>query len=100
MTMGVIRYKIWRDLWENKGRTWRVIAIIAIGAFAVGAALGGKEFIRQDVTRTWQASNPATIGLEVNPPVDDSLVESLENLKEVDIVEGWCQDKTVRWRRS
>lgn len=98
--MGVIRYKIWRDLWENKGRTWRVIAIIAIGAFAVGAILGGKEFIRQDVTRTWQASNPATIGLEVNPPVDDSLVETLDNLKEVEIIEGWFQDKTVRWRRS
>lgn len=98
--MGVIRYKIWRDLWENKGRTWRVIAIIAIGAFAVGAVLGAKEFIRQDVTRTWQTSNPATIGLEVSPSVDDSLIESLENLKEVEIVEGWFQDKTVRWRRN
>ncbi|MCK6623628.1 MAG: hypothetical protein DPW09_05960 [Anaerolineae bacterium] len=98
--MGVIRYKIWRDLWENKGRTWRVIAIIAIGAFAVGAVLGGKAFIREDVTRTWQASHPATIGLEVNPPVDDSLIESLQNLKEMERVEGWFQDKTVRWRRT
>lgn len=100
MTMGVIRHKIWRDLWENKGRTWRVVAIIAIGAFAVGAVLGGKAFIRQDVTRTWQASAPATIGLEVNPPVDNELIDSLENLEEVEIVEGWFQDKTVRWRRN
>ncbi|GIK37449.1 MAG: hypothetical protein BroJett011_12820 [Chloroflexota bacterium] len=98
--MGVIRYKIWRDLWENKGRTWRVVAIIAIGAFAVGAVLGGKAFIRQDVTRTWQASNPATIGLEVDPAVDDTVVASLENFREVEIVEGWFQDKTVRWRRT
>jgi hypothetical protein len=98
--MSVIRYKIWRDLWENKGRTWRVVAIIAIGAFAVGAVLGGKAFIRQDVTRTWQASHPATIGLEVKPPVDDSLIESLQRLKEMAIVEGWFQDKTVRWRRT
>jgi putative ABC transport system permease protein len=98
--MGVIRYKIWYDLWENKGRTWRVVAIIAIGAFAVGAVLGGKEFIRQDVTRTWQASVPATIGLEVNPPVDEATSESLENLREVETVTGWFQDKTVRWRRN
>ena len=31
MGLGVIRYKIWYDLWENKGRTLRVVAIIAIG---------------------------------------------------------------------
>ncbi|MBE7549910.1 MAG: hypothetical protein HS126_02380 [Anaerolineales bacterium] len=43
MTMGVIRYKIWYDLWENKGRTLRVVAIIAIGAFAVGTVLGPKS---------------------------------------------------------
>ena len=54
MNMGVIRYKIWHDLWENKGRTLRVVAIIAIGAFAVGAVLGGKEFILKDLARTWQ----------------------------------------------
>ena len=42
--MGVIRHKIWYDLWENKGRTWRVVAIIAIGAFAIGAILGGFLF--------------------------------------------------------
>ncbi len=37
--LGVVRHKIWHDLWENKGRTLRVVAIIAIGAFAVGAIL-------------------------------------------------------------
>ncbi len=98
--MGVIRYKIWYDLWENKGRTLRVIAIIAIGAFAVGAVLGAKQFILQDVTTTWQASAPATIGMEVKPAADDPMLESLQNLKEIEAVEGWAQDKTVRWRRS
>ncbi len=98
--MGVIRHKIWYDLWENKGRTLRVIAIIAIGAFAVGAVLGAKEFILQDVTRTWQASAPATIGLEVKPPVDDTLLDSLAHLRGVKTVEGWYQSKTVRWRRG
>ncbi len=100
MTMGVIRYKIWYDLWENKGRTLRVVAIIAIGAFAVGAVLGAKEFILRDVTRTWRASAPATIGLEVKPAVDDAMLASLENLPGVDTVEGWYQSKTVRWRRN
>ena len=77
-----------------------MVAIIAIGAFAVGAVLGAKEFILQDVTRTWQASAPATIGLEVKPAVDDAMLASLENLPGVDTVEGWYQSKTVHWRRS
>ena len=98
--MGVIRYKIWHDLWENKGRTLRVVAIIAIGAFAVGTVLGAKEFILQDVSTTWQASAPATIGMEVKPTVDDTMLEALENLTEIEEVEGWSQDKTVRWRRN
>lgn len=98
--MGVIRHKIWYDLWINKGRTLRVVAIIAIGAFAVGTVLGAKEFILQDVSTTWQASVPATIGMEVKPPADDTLLETLGNLKEIAQVAGWSQDKTVRWRHS
>lgn len=99
MALGVIRYKIWRDLWENKGRTLRVVAIIAIGAFAVGAIMGGKEFILKDLARTWQASSPATIGLSVKPPISQATIESLENLRGIETVVGW-QQETVKWRSS
>ncbi len=97
MNLGVIRYKIWYDLWENKGRTLRVVAIIAVGVFTVGTIIGGKEFLTQDITRTWLESNPATIGLEVKPAVDEAMIESLENLRGVETVEGWGQER-VRWR--
>jgi len=98
--LGVIKHKIWYDLWENKGRTWRVVAIIAIGAFAIGAVLGGKEFISKDVAETWRTTNPATIGLLVEPAVDEATLDVLENLDEVDVVQGWFQDTTVQWRRA
>ena len=62
---GVIRYKIWYDLWENKTRTLQVVLIIAIGAFAIGAVLGAIQFIREDITRTWTTTAPAAIGLTV-----------------------------------
>ena len=99
MGLGVIRYKIWRDLWENKGRTLRVVAIIAIGAFAVGAIMGGKEFILKDLAQTWQASQPATIGLSANPPGKQATIESLENLLDIEMVVGW-QQETIKWRPS
>ncbi|NJN96412.1 MAG: ABC transporter permease [Anaerolineales bacterium] len=97
--MGVIRYKIWRDLWENKGRTMRVVIIIAIGAFAVGAIMGGQEFISQDLTRTWLTSTPASIGLEVKPAVSEDTINTLANLRGVERVEGWYQ-KAIQWRRG
>lgn len=99
MGLGVVRYKIWHDLWENKGRTLRVIAIIAIGAFAIGTILGGKEFILKDLGRTWQASKPATIGLSVDPPVSELTLEALESLRGVETVVGWRQE-TIKWRRQ
>ena len=76
-----------------------MVAIIAIGAFAVGAILGGKEFILKDLGRTWQASQPATIGLAVDPPVDETMIDSLENLRGIETVVGW-QQETVKWQRS
>jgi putative ABC transport system permease protein len=97
MGLGVIRYKIWYDLWENKGRTLRVVAIIAVGAFAIGVTIGGRRFLVQDIARTWQESAPATIGLGVTPPVDESMLASLEKLRQIERVEGWQQTK-VQWR--
>ncbi len=97
MLWGVIRHKILYDLWANKGRTMRVVAIIAVGAFAVGVVLGAREFILKDVARTWQVSQPATIGLEVKPPVDETIIDSLANLPEIDIAVGWHQ-KRIQWR--
>lgn len=68
-----------------------MIAIIAIGAFAVGTVLGGKEFILSDMARNWQASRPATIGLFVTPEVDDLMIDTLENLRRIETVIGWQQ---------
>lgn len=99
MNFGVIRYKIWRDLWANKSRTLQVVVIIAIGAFAVGTTLGGRELLLKDINRTWLASKPATIAMEVSPPVDRSIINSLGNLRQVDMVEGW-QQEVIKWRRG
>ncbi len=43
--MGVIRNKIWNDLWTNKGRTMQVVLIIAVGAAANGIILGTMNLV-------------------------------------------------------
>jgi cell division protein FtsX len=70
--MGVIRHKIWSDLWHNKGRTIQVVLIIAVGAFTVGMILGGSQLMGQVFTQTWQRTTPAMIVFQVDPPIDDA----------------------------
>jgi putative ABC transport system permease protein len=97
--MGVIRYKIWRDLWENRGRTMQVVLIIAMGAFAIGTIIGSSALMREAMTAEWQASSPSMINLTANPSVDDDTIQSLKSLRGVADVEGYLET-TVEWRLS
>ncbi len=95
--MGVIRYKLWNDLWHHKGRTVQVVLIIAMGALALGAILGGRNLFQARVGAGWQASNPAMINLVLDPPVKEVMLTSLENIEGISHVEGFMET-TLEWR--
>ncbi len=97
--MGIIRYKIWSDLWNNKGRTLQVVLIIAMGAFAIGMIIGSSNLMRVAMAEVWQQSSPAMINLAVDPAIDDTTIESLKNLRGVANVEGYLET-TIEWRLS
>jgi len=97
--MGVVRFKIWSDLWNNKSRTFQVMLIIAMGAFAVGMIIGSSDLIRVGLTKIWRASSPAMINLAVEPSIDDTTVQALRSLREVADVEGALQT-TIEWRHD
>jgi hypothetical protein len=61
--------------------------------------VGARALINKDVSRNWVASNPATIGFAVAPPIDDDMLHALENLRDVDTVSGWQQEK-ISWRNN
>ena len=61
--MGVIRNKIWYDLWASKGRTLQVMLIIAVGAAAIGMILGTGNLVIPAMQTNWQAIDPAMINL-------------------------------------
>ena len=95
--MGVVRYKIFSDLWKNKARTLQVVMIIAMGAFAVGMIIGSSDLIRAGLTRVWLASNPASINLAVDPAVDDETIQSLGSVAGVEAVMG-SLTTSIEWR--
>ena len=97
--MGVIQFKIWRDLWENKARTLQVVLIIAMGAFAVGMIITTRNLLIPGMEQIWQASDPATINLYADPRVDDDTITALKSVEGVADVEGSASD-SLEWRLS
>ncbi len=98
--VGVIRFKVWSDLWGQKGRTIQTVLAIAIGAIAVGASLGASRMIADGFRQVWLASSPSMISLEVDPPVDQATLDSIKSLDGVIAVEGEMVLPTIKWRRS
>ena len=95
--MGVIRYKIWRDLWANKARTLQVVLIIAIGALAIGMIITTRNLLVTGMHDSWVDSAPAMIGMIAAPGVDDETIQVLRRVEGVVDVEG-AGTGTVEWR--
>ncbi len=98
--MGVIKYKIWNDLWHNKGRTIQSVLTVAVGALAVGITLGASDLMRVGFQETWQSSSPAMISLEVDPPIDQEMLDSIKSIRGVVEVEGELTAPSIKWRRT
>jgi hypothetical protein len=95
--MNVIYYKIWRDLWHNKARTLQVVLIIAMGAFGIGMVIGARNLTLKAIAASWQATSPAMIRLEVDPPMSDDEITALEKIDSVAEAEG-VMTASFEWR--
>lgn len=91
--------EIWNDLWNNKARTLQVVLIIAMGAFAIGATIGGSDIMREVLSEDWQASSLAMIWMWVDPEIDDEELTTLKNIEGVEDVEGLLTTN-IEWRLS
>jgi putative ABC transport system permease protein len=97
--MGSLKYKIWYDLWHNKSRTIQIILIIAIGAAAIGMIISTRNLVIPNMQRAWQATNPAMINLQVDPPLSEDELLALKRVDDIADVEG-SDSTTIEWRLS
>ena len=95
--MGVIRYKIWRDLWSNKARTLQVVLIIGMGAFAIGMIITTRNLVVEGMQEIWQETKPAMIGMWLSPGIDENALIGLERVPGVTDIEGFMVN-SVEWR--
>ena len=72
--MGVLRYKIFRDLWAFKGRTLQVVLIIGLGAGSAGMIMGTRSLFIPEMQRTWQSMNPAMVNIFTGYVDEDELL--------------------------
>ena len=79
--------KVFTDLWEDKTRTWLVVASIAAGAFAIGMIISSYVILGSDINPSYAAVNPPNIEIWTGA-FDRDLVQSLEKVPGVDEVQG------------
>lgn len=65
--------KVFRDLWDNKGRTTLVVLSIAIGIIAFGGLFTTREVVQSNLNRQFLGSNPLDITVQLSP-FEDELV--------------------------
>lgn len=95
--MGVLRFKIIRDLWTNKSRTLQVMLIIGISAAAIGMILTTRNLVVPGMQNAWQAFQAPMITMFVFPPVDQDQLDALARIDGVAALEG-LNNTNIEWR--
>jgi putative ABC transport system permease protein len=95
--MGILKYKLFHDLWSNKGRTLQVVLIIGIGAGAIGMIMGTRNLFIPGMQSAWRSMNPAMINLNVDPPISEQQMLSLRKVEGVADLDAFSFS-TIEWR--
>ena len=96
--MGVLRYKIFRDLWNNKGRTIQVVLIIGLSAGSIGMIMGTRNLMIPGMEELWKSQVPAMINL-YTPFLGEDELRVLEDVEGVEVLEG-KSSSIIEWRSN
>ena len=71
-----------RDLWLNKTRTLLVVLSISVGVFAVGAVVGARTILADDLHAQYEATREASVTISASN-LDEQFVRSIGRMPEV-----------------
>ena len=95
--MNVAFRKVWRDLWNNKGRTLLVVLSIGVGVLAVGMITASNALISRQMTVSQEASLPSNIIMSLGGTIDEDTVHGIARLPGVVNAEG-VVNSGIRWK--
>jgi putative ABC transport system permease protein len=96
--MGVLASKLFRDLWNNKGRTIQVILIIGLSAGSIGMIMGTRNLMIPGMQDLWKSQVPAMINL-YTPYLGEDELRVLEDVEGVTVIEG-KSSTIIEWRSN
>ncbi len=95
--MSIAFRKVWRDLWNYKGRTLLVVLSIAVGVMALGMTTASDTFLKQQIASSRAASRPPHARLSFTFPINDDAVAAVVKMPEVAHAEGYISGG-LRWK--
>ncbi|MCK4726183.1 MAG: ABC transporter permease, partial [Anaerolineales bacterium] len=96
--MGVLKSKIFRDIWLHKGRTLQIVLIIGLSAGAIGMIMSTRSVFIPGMQAIWQSMNPAMINIYTGYVSEDELYV-LKNVADITQIEG-KSSTYIEWRTS
>jgi putative ABC transport system permease protein len=80
--------KVWSDLWGNKGRTFLIIATIAVGAFAVGFNSNMGFYMNESMDGDYLSANPSEANVYAYP-IDENMIDMARAIPGVEEVDAY-----------
>lgn len=96
--MGVLGFKLFRDLWNNKGRAIQVILIISLSAGSIGMIMGTRNLLIPGMQEIWKSQVPSMINL-FTPYLGEDELQVLEDVDGVTVMEGKAST-IIEWRSN
>ena len=81
--MSIAFRKVWRDLWNHKGRTLLVVLSIAVCVLALGMTTASSTFLNEQMDASRLANRSPHVRMALATPLDDEAVA--EPLRQLDV---------------
>ncbi|MBI3241655.1 MAG: ABC transporter permease [Chloroflexi bacterium] len=94
--MSIAFRKVWRDLWNHKGRTFLVVISIAVGVMALGMTTASNTLLKREMAESRLARRRPDARLSFIIPLNDDAVQAVAAMPEVAQAEGRIS-ANIRW---
>lgn len=89
--------KVWRDLWNFKGRTLLVVLSIAVGVMALGMTTASNTLLKGGIADSRLASHKPDAHLTFSQPLNDDVLTVVRGMPEIAQAEGRLI-ANIRWK--